>query len=395
MGSFSYTCSVSRLPIHAGDDVRIMLVSSSPYDEPPYCTMNAGYFPRTFPIKAKYNDYGSVEDVEEGIGRDLWLEGLKVDLLSVGVGENTYHDVPTSKDMSFDDLLQALVCDRVRVRSDVGDTPPSKWRKQLGIKTPEGVPTMQRVKEVLEANNVTRNFLVDKIRYGQVRVRWDGLSAEYGKDVERLSEIQPLFGEYATVVAAGRGLNKADLLIFPKPGTKDYHGPGRSFKKQPLRVVQSMIREDVWQALLSIPSEIDFGRNRVGVDFHIKNAVTLYEEFVKRVKDGTKYFYDLRDLRDNPVSWYIKDEVPFTVGQGTHWDMLVHKCLPVDEVNHVIQSVAEFVHARSVLSNIRFVWRAGDSVGPQYGDWKAHKDFHEKMMEISAKEKALEEERCA
>ena len=124
MGSFAYTCSVSGLPIECGDKVRFMLVSSSPYckgnEGGIICTSTDRWFPRTFPIKAKYNDYGSVDNVEDGIGRDLWMEGFQDDLLSVGQGENPYHDPPTSKDMSFDQLLTALVEDRVRVKSDVG-----------------------------------------------------------------------------------------------------------------------------------------------------------------------------------------------------------------------------------------------------------------------------------
>src|SRR4051812_23628121 len=104
MGSFSYTCGVSRLPIHAGHKVRYMLLTQNPYNDSTKCSPNDWWFPRSFPLRAEYNDYGSVENVEEGVGRELWMEALKIDLVSVGTGDNSIHDVPTSKNMSWDEL---------------------------------------------------------------------------------------------------------------------------------------------------------------------------------------------------------------------------------------------------------------------------------------------------
>jgi len=258
--------------------------------------------------------------------------------------------------------------------------------------------------------NKCSNFVVDKIRYGQIRIRWNGSANDYGKDVEKLSFIEPLFSEYATVIAAGRDLNKADLLLYPKPDTKDYHGHSNLYNKKPLRVAQTMIREDVWQTLLSTPVRLGFTSKKVKADYHLDHIVKLYETFVNRIKSDSKYclkkdssneewkkffekgyfFYDLIYSKETEESWLVlKNEIPFTVGLATHWNILTHRCLPVDEVKHVLQSVAELVHVYGALSDIRVAWRAGDSVGPQYGEWEAHKNFHKKMAQISAKELSL------
>ena len=425
MGSFAYTCSVSGLPIHAGDNVRFMLLSSSPYtDGSLMCTMSGDWFPRTFPIKAKYNDYGSVKDVEEGLGPELWMDGFQIDLLSVGVGENTCHDIRTSKDMSFAHMLSALQEGRIKVRSDVGDERSRIKRVESLIgrkyKTPVGIPTMQRVRKLLEENGYAKGYLVDKLRYGHIRVRWDGLSGDYGKDLQKLKKVQKLFKDYATVLAAGKGMNKVDLRVFPLPNTPEYYGPGSSFKKEPLRVVQSMIREDVWQVLSGRSTEEDFGRSFANTEAHVKAAIELYKKFLDLVKkqptkptrefedmsseEKKKYFeynrykreiYDLQNNRDL-VSYYLtKSEVPFTVGLGEHFELLVRKQLPVSTVLPVLKDMAEFVQVYKNLSMIRIPWRPGNSVGPQFGEWKAHADFHRRLAEISEKEVRKEKERRA
>jgi hypothetical protein len=104
MGSFSYTCTVSNLPIAAGDKVRFMLLTQNPYNERP-CSAHDVWFPRTFPITAFYDDYGSIDNLEHSAQVDLWMEGLNLDLHEVGTGDNPCHDVSTAKGMSFENLL--------------------------------------------------------------------------------------------------------------------------------------------------------------------------------------------------------------------------------------------------------------------------------------------------
>ena len=114
MGSFDYTCAVSGLPISAGDPVRFMLLSENHFKENA-CEITDVWVPRNFPIKAKYNDYGSIEEYEEGILKDLMMEAFDHDLHEVEVGDNKYHDVAVYHGMAFYKFLEALWEQRVSV----------------------------------------------------------------------------------------------------------------------------------------------------------------------------------------------------------------------------------------------------------------------------------------
>ena len=122
MGSYAYTCAVSKLPIRAGDQIRYLLVTENPYEDEGVAhratRMIDWWFPRTFPITAEYNDYGSIQNAEEGPAQDIWLEALAKDLVPVGWGENLFHDLPTSTDMTFEDFMKALMKGRVMVRRE-------------------------------------------------------------------------------------------------------------------------------------------------------------------------------------------------------------------------------------------------------------------------------------
>lgn len=183
MGSFAFTCGVSRLAIHAGTPVRFILLTEGPYTDEGAFSFNSLWFPRSFPIKAEYNDYGSIENAEEGIGRDLIREAFKIDLKSVGVGANSVHDVSTSKDMSWEEMLEALQEGRVRVSQNVDRGPglENRLKESHKGKMPKGVPTMQRVRNALIKGGLTispggstEGFLVDKKGLGVIRVRCGG-----------------------------------------------------------------------------------------------------------------------------------------------------------------------------------------------------------------------------
>ena len=104
MGSFDYTCCVSGLPISDGTPIRYLLLTENPYNSPAEhtCYIDDRWALRTFPLRAEYDDYGSVQIVQEGLLRDIWLEGFKRDLVERGTGDNSCHDVPVRKDMTFE-----------------------------------------------------------------------------------------------------------------------------------------------------------------------------------------------------------------------------------------------------------------------------------------------------
>jgi len=417
MGSFSYTCGVSKLPIEAGDKIRYILLTENPYGDD--CGANGHWFPRSFPIRAEYNDYGSVENVEDGIGRDLWMEALKIDLLSVGVGDNSVHDVPTSKNMKWEQLLEAIVEKRVFVRQDVGDTRADRKKLEQhladGRKTvPNGVPTMQRVCSALKkakhavtsAGFTHAGFLVDKIRYGTIRVRWSGNSKSYGKDVEKLEKAQKALSEYATVVKAGSGsyAHIAELMVYAKPNTAGFHD-GKRLPKKRLTVSHIMVREDVWQKLLGIRTEDFYNHRRyLGIEDHRKAIRDLYDlsckeyhktcfkvdknaspEMVSMMECAKRLRSFALENIDNhsPVGFIAKDGIPFAVGLGTNWRLLIEKNLPEVEAAPVLDSIAEMVHVMKVLLPVRWSWVPSTSCGPQFGEWEKHAVVNDIFSQIA------------
>ena len=421
MGDFSYTCAISKLPIEGGDAVRYLLLSASPYVGELQCSPNSAWFPRSFPIKARYNDYGSVQDAEEGIGRDLWHEALKIDLMPVGVGENSCHDVPTSKGMSWEELLNALQERRILVRHNIGDTPADRkktadtfrqFQKASGSGkkpepvTPKGVPTLKRVRKALldarlkvSDGGFRLGLLVSKVRYGTIRLRWSG----EGDELKELARAQQALSEYATVVKAGEGsyTHGPELLVFVKAGVDGFRSRKGLPRHKPIEVGHWMVREDVWQALLKLPAPYDYGEKTATIEEHRQAARELYEECRKVYNKALpKGFHghqleSIRTLRGFQLErlgkgnlvgpWVARDEVPFAVGLATNWRLLVEKNLPVKKVAHVLDSVAELVHVLRILFEIRFAWAPSTSVGPQYGEWDKHALVNTVFAGVAAK----------
>jgi len=64
MGCWNGTCGLSNLPIHAGEPVVAYLVAVSQHIDPNgSCYSMEPAYPVSLPIRARYNDYGSIEEV--------------------------------------------------------------------------------------------------------------------------------------------------------------------------------------------------------------------------------------------------------------------------------------------------------------------------------------------
>lgn len=289
MGSFSMTCSISGLGIVAGTPVRALLLTENPYGE--------GWDLRTPSIRAHYNDYGSIERVHP---RDLpvaklWLRGLREDLVELGAGDNQCHDVPTRKDMTFDELLGALREGRVLVRQDAEHfwrRPYKRFRSAEAEQRTSLVPSFQKVEQLLRADSALRaefgdqvtgsglfcgKFVVDEPRPRAVRVRWESpLTGDPGKkyviEEETAREVAQLDKARHVVEQAGFvgcviastdcRQGSVELVIFAPPSPALFHaGPvWHAGKKETpdgkdatLRVALAMVREDVWRALCRFP----------------------------------------------------------------------------------------------------------------------------------------------
>lgn len=378
MGSFASTCCVSGLPIEAGDPVRYFLLMENPYAENSVCEMHGRWVPRTWPVKARYDDYGSIEDWEEGPIQASILRGLALDLVEVGVGDNSAHDVATSKDMSFKTLLEAIWEGRVHVERDLGKTPTAT--------VPDYIPTLQNVQGLISDIPLASGgcYLVDE-QGCWVRVRWEGRGSTFRKDAEYLQMVATrLEGRFVTAIVAGSGSYAYDMELwcFAAPGlTQDGHPISTKAPraKPPLLLRQAMIREDVWQELLTIQCKGWWGE--ANLERYRADVRTCLAEM--RVADAhTKRMMKYTNRGQlQGTQLVFEDTIPFTVGLATHLDLIIENLHDAD-VTDLADLVAEFSYLHVVLGAVRHVWRPTDSAGPQSGEWDHHEAFHDAIGRV-------------
>jgi len=410
MGSFDYTCTASGLPIEASTPVRFLLLTPAPYEDERPIGIHGSFFPRTVPLKATYNDYGSVDEMEDGPAREVWLEALHVDMVEKGTGDNTVHDVPTRKTMKWDKLLRALQEGRVWVRREVGTSSEfDEFKKRNDA--PVGVPTLQSVEKLLvDAKYAIEQgkeggYLVDEIGSGEVRVRWGGL----GDHTLALYKIMPLLNLYASMLSAGSGSysHGAEILLRAKPDTKGWRGSQRKQKEKPLRLWQAMIREDVWQALCQLQIKSWDGSKVMGVDYfkarlqkEVDNAIAHHKskqklrESMERLATTAKTTKDLELQLLVKEAVYqsegaqngslIRDPIPYTIGPGFHANLLAKKGAVPDSF---VQAWAELCHVEHVLNAITRPWRPEVS-GHQGGEWEIQQQVHSAIGGLIAGELA-------
>lgn len=431
MGCFNFTCAVSGLPIGAGDKVRYLLLTESPYNSRHGSGMMDFWFPRGFPLRAKYNDYGSVEDVESGPVRDLWLEAFQKDLVEKGWGDNSCHDVPTSKSMSFDELLKALWETRVSVQSR-REYKPNPAATAAWV-PPKEVPTLQNIRAFFAEKNLPVHtdgggdgYMIDEVMPGVVRIRQGG----YGQDKEgKLETLRPLLSDYATVIVAGSGnyANAADLLVLVKPNDKHVQsgfGEKETTRKE-LAVAQTMIREDVWQELLKFELRSYAYDSKTGKGHYVSSGLDRYKADAKNftagviasIRESQTRTKDLKDLLNftqlydysdegiesflyrksdhgDPresvtAAWLSRDTVPFTNGLSTSFRLMLMKFIDgkisQEQFDSFIDDAAEFILIHDVLMELRFWWKPSYSIGGQQGDFREHQKFNQALADLAAK----------
>src|SRR5579863_2211895 len=87
MGCWNETDAVTQLPILHGQPVRYLILTSQDsellseeFKPSGYCGQYDLVVPRAVPIRGKYNDYGGVEEVEEGLNTEIIVESYQKDL---------------------------------------------------------------------------------------------------------------------------------------------------------------------------------------------------------------------------------------------------------------------------------------------------------------------------
>lgn len=380
MGSFDMTCAISGLPIGAGDPIRYMLLTQNPYHRGKTagtmtCYTTDIWFPRTFPLRAKHNDYGGCDDLQTGPQADAWLAGLKKDLIEKGWGG-----------MGMAALREAAWEGRLHVSQNVGGRGP-KDKKAL---VPKGIPTRRRVERLLVklghkvcADYNDGGFLVNRVDANTVRVR----AGDYRGRSEALAKLRDAFApHYAGMVSADTGsyASEAALYLAPLPGVRAQSKPE---KREPaLCVAAAMIREDVWQAICALPQQHHYG-------------ATSLDECRRLVREAWDKSIALPDdfgrfMMRHDALGLTGDAIPFTVGLGPHWWALVDaraaRSLSDAERDDFLATASELAFVMSWLSTTRYQWHPSAPCGPQCGEWASHAALLGAFRDLAAAEAGRE-----
>jgi len=85
MGCWNGTDFLTQLPINAGEKVRLVFITESPYKDEEqrnfagYCYTTGMYFPRGLPIRGEYNDYGGINNIVPSFAHERMVEAFKED----------------------------------------------------------------------------------------------------------------------------------------------------------------------------------------------------------------------------------------------------------------------------------------------------------------------------
>ena len=85
MGCWDGTDFLTQLPIRAGEKVRLVFITESPYKDESqrnlagYCYTTGMYFPRGIPIRGEYNDYGGIDDIVPSFAHERMIAAFKED----------------------------------------------------------------------------------------------------------------------------------------------------------------------------------------------------------------------------------------------------------------------------------------------------------------------------
>jgi hypothetical protein len=371
MGSFSYTCAVSGLPIEAGDRVRYYLLARNPYTDLPIY-MHDIWFPRVYPLRAVYNDYGSVEDVEDGPAQQAWLDGFQEDLVERGWGDNSVHDCDTPKDMTFRHMLEAAWQQRLRVYQTGSRNRPV---------VPDGVPTIARLGEVITSAGLevfTGAHGPKKIIISDAGQHTYWLRAgDLGGNTSALDRLLPAVQvSYDAEIRPGIGAYSHDQNeIFVQ--AKDLGAPLPA-DPESFMVSQAMIREDVWQALIAIP--VTTWQGTFTVERMRASARKTWDAVVPEWAKPNIYGpgYDQTILIENRDEYrrLLKGGIPYTTGLDSAFRTVSRRANEMTEsqIDAFLDTVGEFQHLVDVLSIARYMWQPSYANGPQFGEWKHHEN---------------------
>lgn len=162
----------------------------------------------------------------------------------------------------------------------------------------------------------------------------------------------------------------------------------------------TFVLEEVWQGVLEL-----------GVDqWHTTSTRAMFRQEVEAyIDDASTWFRKCpKGVDEDTQDWFSKD-IKRRISQETHnsglrraifresywFDTLLREAVFKDicreDILQAGYEVADLLHLRNVMGQLRMLWTPGKSQGSQETDWGTHKAFHAMVVRIAGTELEKEE----
>lgn len=118
MGCWNQTCAISQIAITAGTPVVCMFITKENIEPSGGHSPTADWDITFLPFRAKYNDYGGYEDLEEDWNTDYIMHSLRCLVNEKPAGDNQYHErAVVAEELNWDNLQHAIKDNRLQIPS--------------------------------------------------------------------------------------------------------------------------------------------------------------------------------------------------------------------------------------------------------------------------------------
>jgi hypothetical protein len=446
MGDFAVTCAASSLPIGGGCEVYAFLTTTCPYAG--YGAPPTEWWARSPAIRAKYNNYGHLEEIEDTPTARAILDviGELASRDMIPDEGNAYRDKPIRRGISGWDLMGILSVHDLRLQvmgefdADREEQEEERAAKEERIEADlrddgedEGDDMEERPVRWQAAPYLLRRVLptdlhldIDAALQGRaVRVR---VTADSPPDALTRAGAAARAAGYAAVTVAPlegeAGWNAterachadrkdgdvlAELLIFAAPGTYSVHSAngGRVVRIPRARYAATngwrsylgicLIRADVWEAAMKISagwwdekSTLAAAKNRdwATMQEHREGAMQC-AEYHKEAKGAKEAALDSIGLELSLGNTPFPNAHNAHTGIGTH---AAHLLIRDDWSRDICDRLTEQRHMLDVMYANRRQPVIAVTFGPQYAEWADHARYTAMLARL-AREAKREKER--
>lgn len=448
MGDFAVTCAASSLPIDGGCEVYAFLTTTYPYAG--YGAPPTEWWARSPAVRAKYNSYGRLEEIEDTPTARAILDviGELASRDMIPDEGDAYRDKPIRRGISGWDLMGDLaVCDlRLQVMGDF-DADREEQEEERAAREERIAAYLSRdggeedgekerpvrwqaapylLRRILPAD---LHLDIDAALQGRaVRVR---VTADSPPDALARAEVAARAAGYAAAVVAPlegeagwRATEKvchadrkdgdpipAELLIFAAPGTYSVHtaNGGKVIRIPRARYAATngwrsylgicLIRADVWEGAMKLRAGwYDKATLAASKD---ANWATM-QEYREAALRRAEYHKEAKDAKGAALySIYLEQSLgraPFPnahnahTGIGTH---AAHLLIREDWSRDICDRLTEQRHMLNVMHTNRRQPVIAVTFGPQYAEWADHARYTAMIARLASKAKPKRRKKAA